>query len=211
MIDIVSLIKFGGYFGIFLILFAETGLFIGFFLPGDSLLFTAGFLASQNYLNIWLLVSISFLGAVIGNTVGYWLGTRLGPLIFTKKDSLIFSQENIARSQLFYERHGGKALVLARFVPIIRTFVPILAGVGKMERQAFQTYNILGAIFWTTGITLLGYYLGKVVPNADRYILPIVVVIILASVLPGLIHLTRKQEERKRILVWIRRRFRRRV
>lgn len=207
MFDVVSLVQLGGYVGIFLILFAETGLFIGFFLPGDSLLFAAGFLASQGYLNIWLLVPLALGAAILGNAVGYWLGRKLGPLIFSRKNSLIFSQENVIRSQKFYEHHGGKALILARFVPIIRTFVPILAGVGGMDIRKFQQYNIMGGVIWTAGITLLGYFLGRTVPNIDQYILPVIIAIVLVSVLPGMIHILRNREERRRILTWLKERI----
>jgi len=184
MFDLVSLIKTAGYIGLFGIVFAESGLFIGFFLPGDSLLFTAGFLASQGFLDIIPLMLVTFAGAVLGDSFGYAFGRRVGPYIFRKEDSLFFHKDHLVRAQNFYAKYGGKAIVIARFMPIIRTFAPILAGVGKMHYPTFLFYNFLGAMLWAIGLTGLGYYLGNVIPNIDRYIILIVVFIILVSVSP---------------------------
>lgn len=203
MFDLSELIRTAGYFGVFAILFAETGLFIGFFLPGDSLLFTAGFLASQHLLNIELLGLAAFAGAILGNTVGYWFGARIGPYIFSRENSLIFSRKNVMRSQAFYERHGGKALIFARFIPVVRTFVPILAGVGKMNIRKFQIYNLAGGLLWTWGLIFLGYFLGRSIPNVDRYLLPIVLLIILTSVLPGVVHVLRSAEDREKLWAFL--------
>lgn len=186
MFDLLSLIQAGGYVGLFLIVFAESGLFFGFFLPGDSLLFTAGFLASQGLLNIWLLAPLLFVAAVLGDAVGYWFGRKVGPRIFSKKDSVVFNPEHVKKAHDFFEKHGKKAIILARFLPIIRTFTPIVAGVAKMEYSVFLAFNLLGGLFWTVGLLLLGYFLGSLVPNADRYLLPIVLVIIVVSLLPGI-------------------------
>jgi membrane-associated protein len=170
----------------FLIIFAESGLFFGFFLPGDSLLFTAGILASQNYLDIYILILLTTIGAVLGDQVGYWFGKKVGPKIFTRDDSFYFKKKYIKDAELFYEKHGKKTIILARFIPIIRTFVPILAGVGNMNYKTFVTYNIIGGVLWALGIPALGYFLGQNIPNIDSYLLPIIIGIILISISPAL-------------------------
>ncbi|MEI6397098.1 MAG: VTT domain-containing protein [Candidatus Taylorbacteria bacterium] len=175
-----------GIIGVIAIIFAETGLFFGFFLPGDSLLFTAGFLASQGYISIaWLLVG-TFLAAVIGDSVGYAFGKKVGPSIFSRPNSLLFNPKHIIRAQEFYEKHGKKTIILARFVPVVRTFAPIVAGIGGMNYRTFISFNIIGGFIWTWGLLLLGHSLGTVVPNPDKFIIPIVVAIIVISVLPVL-------------------------
>lgn len=200
MFDLVGLIKAVGYAGLAGIVFAESGLLIGFFLPGDSLLFTAGFLASQGFLHIGILVPLLFISAVLGDSAGYAIGYRLGPKVFTKRDSILFHQEHLTRSQLFFEKHGGKAIILARFMPVVRTFAPLLAGVGKMHYRNFLFYNIIGALLWAVGLTLAGYYLGKTVPHVDRYLIPIIIAIILVSASPTLLHLARDKSLRDRII-----------
>lgn len=200
--NLIWLIKAGGYIGLFAIIFAESGLFLGFFLPGDSLIFTAGFLASQNILNIWILIPILFLGAVLGDNFGYSFGRQVGPKIFKRKDSLFFHRDNLNKANLFYQKHGPKTLILARFMPVIRTFAPILAGVGSMDYRKFFIFNLIGGALWTTSLPLLGYYLGQVVPNIDKYLLPIILGIILLSFLPSVIQLI-KSGECKQILHWI--------
>src|SRR3989344_3531415 len=199
MFNLVSLIKTAGYLGLFGIVFAESGLLLGFFLPGDSLLFTAGFLASQDFLNIWLLIPIVFIGAVLGDNVGYAFGYKVGPIIFTKEESIFFHKDHLEKARIFYEKHGPKALVLARFMPGIRTFVPILAGVGNMHYPTFMTYNLVGGALWGLGMPFLGYFLGNTVPNIDRYLIPIVIAIIILSLLPSLYHIFKEKEERQRI------------
>lgn len=199
MFDIVSIIKAAGYFGIFGILFAESGLFFGFFLPGDSLLFTAGFLASQGYLNIIVLILLSFAGAVLGDSFGYYFGRRVGPAIFTKQDSLLFDREHINRAQRFYEKYGTKTIILARFIPVVRTFAPILAGVGSMRYPVFLLFNVVGGFLWAVCLPLIGYFLGNAIPDIDRYLLPIIAVIILLSVAPGITHMLHSQEFRIRL------------
>src|SRR3989338_7045932 len=178
MFDIIALIKTVGYLGVAAIVFAESGLFIGFVLPGDSLLFTAGFLASQGFLNPLILIAVVFPAAVLGDNFGYAFGRRVGPKIFTREDSLLFHKENLERARMFYEYYGAKTIVLARFLPIIRTFAPILAGVGKMRYATFFAYNLIGGALWGIGITLLGYFLGAMVPGIDRYLSPIILFII---------------------------------
>ncbi len=191
MFDLIALVKTVGYVGLALIVFAESGLLIGFFFPGDSLLFTAGFLASQTVLNIYILLPLMFIAAVIGDSVGYAFGRRVGPAIFKRGDSFWFHKDHLERAQTFYARHGGKTIILARFMPIVRTFAPILAGVGRMHYPSFLAYNIIGGALWSIGLTLLGFFLGNVVPNVDKYLLPIIALIIFLSVLPSAIHVLR--------------------
>lgn len=187
--DLPELITTVGYIGIFSIVFAESGLFFGFFLPGDSLLFTAGFLASQAILDIKILVPLVVIGAIGGDQVGYWMGGAFGRWLMSRKESFLFSKHNMERAQEFYEKHGGKALILARFVPAVRTFVPIAAGMARMNYKKFVTYNFVGGLLWGAGMTLSGYYLGRAIPDVDKYLLPIIIAIIIASVLPGLWHM----------------------
>ncbi|MEI8337705.1 MAG: VTT domain-containing protein [bacterium] len=186
-LDPLFLINTLGLIGILLIVFAESGLFFGFFFPGDSLLFTAGLLASQNYLNIFYLLVLGSLAAILGDSVGYAFGKKIGPKIFTKEDSFFFNKKYIERSKIFFEKYGKKALIIARFIPGVRTFTPIIAGVGSMSYKHFITYNIIGGASWVVFMTGLGYFFGKIIPNPDKYILPIVVLIALISIAPGLI------------------------
>jgi membrane-associated protein len=174
-----------GEFVAWLIVFAETGLLIGFFLPGDSLLFTAGVLAGQSRLDLWLLLPGAFIAAVAGDQVGYMIGHRAGPRLFRKPDSRLFKQEYVARTHEFFEHHGTKAVVLARFVPVVRTFMPVLAGVGRMERRLFTIYNLIGAFIWAVGVTLLGFALGNAIgSNIDTYLLPLIALVIVISLIP---------------------------
>ena len=194
---LVELLPVIGYVGIGGIIFAESGLLIGFFLPGDSLLFTAGLLASQGIFDIKTLVVVSFTAAVLGDSVGYWFGHRIGRKIFEREESFFFHRRNLARAEKFYERHGKKTIVLARFMPIVRTFAPILAGVGKMHYTHFLAYNIIGGVLWGVGISLVGFFLGNVIPGVDRYLIPIIIGIIIASFSPALFHVIRDTDERK--------------
>jgi membrane-associated protein len=188
-IDPMFLVGTLGLAGVIAIIFAESGLFFGFFFPGDSLLFTAGFLASQGLLNIWALVFGAMLAAILGDNVGYWFGAKIGPKIFSREDSLFFHKKHLARTQKFYDQHGKKTIILARFVPIVRTFAPILAGVGQMNYKIFIVYNLIGGVVWAGGMSLAGYILGSVIPGVDRYLLPIVLVIIVVSLIPAVSHL----------------------
>jgi len=181
---ILSFIESLGLLGIFFVVFSESGLFFGFFFPGDSLLFSAGLLASAGYFNIFYLFVGSFICAVLGDSVGYWTGKKLGPRIFSKPDSFFFNKNNLDKTAKFYERYGKKTIVLARFVPIIRTFAPILAGAGNMKYSNFISYNIIGGFLWTFVIIFGGYFLGNSVKNIDQYILPITAIIILLSLIP---------------------------
>jgi len=196
-IDLVSLVKTAGYLGLFFIVFAESGLFIGFFLPGDSLLFTAGFLASQGYLSIMPLMLLTFVGAVLGDNFGYAFGRKVGPAIFSREDSLLFHKDHLIRAQNYYEKHGGITIVLARFMPIIRTFAPIIAGVGNMKYKDFFFYNLIGGVLWGLGMPFLGYFLGSTIPSVDRYLMPIVLFIIVASMVPPVWHFLKDANHRE--------------
>jgi membrane-associated protein len=199
--DLPDLIRKIGYLGIWAIIFAESGLLIGFFLPGDSLLFTAGFLASlpQSGLNIWVLIFGAFVCAVLGDNVGYAIGYRWGRRLFQKQDNWLFKQKNLEKTQDFYERHGNKTIVLARFTPIIRTFAPIVAGIGAMRYRTFMVYNLIGGFAWTLGITFLGYFLGKKLPaeQIDKYFLLIIAAIILISLLPSIWHIIQENNKKR--------------
>lgn len=188
MFDIVSLVHIAGYAGLFAIVFAESGLFFGFFLPGDSLLFTAGFLASQGMFSLPILLVLLFIAAGAGDSVGYAFGRKVGPRIFSRKKSRFFNPEHVARAHEFFLIYGKKAIFLGRFLPIVRTFVPIVAGVAKMPYRDFLSYNIIGGGTWVGLMTLLGYFLGKQIPEADKYLLPIILAIIIISILPTLFH-----------------------
>ena len=183
-LDPAFLIATLGLAGVFVIVFAESGLFFGFFLPGDSLLFTAGLLASQGHFNVLFLWAGTMLCAILGDSVGYAFGRRIGPKLFTKEDSFFFHKDHIHRTEAFYERHGKKTIILARFVPIVRTFAPILAGIGQMEYRTFLMFNVIGGVMWSTSMVFLGFGLGSVIPDIDRYILPIVLGIIAVSFVP---------------------------
>lgn len=180
------MIQFVGYAGLFAIVFAETGLFLGFFLPGDSLLFIAGFLAAQGVFNLWLLIALLWIAAVTGNIVGYEFGRRVGPRLFYRDDSLLFKKAHALKAQAFYERYGAKTIFLARFMPIVRTFAPIIAGVAKMDFNSFLFYSITGATAWVVGLCVLGFYLGAV-PFVREHLEAMIILIIFLSILPGII------------------------
>ena len=184
MFDLVSLVESAGYLGLFAIIFAESGILIGFFLPGDSLLFTAGFLASQGYLAIGPLIILLFIAAVAGDAVGYLFGKKIGPRIFSRPKSFWFNPAHIEKTKLFFERYGAKTILLSRFLPAVRTFAPIMAGGGGLRYRVFAIYNAIGALAWAVGVTMLGYIFGQTVPNADEYLVPIVLLIIVLSLLP---------------------------
>lgn len=193
-----------GYLGLFFIIFAESGVLIGIFFPGDSLLFTAGLLASQGYFEISWLITICFGAAVLGDSVGYTFGKRVGRNFFTRPDSFFFKKERLEQARIFYLTHGGKAIVLARFIPGIRTLAPILAGIGQMPYRNFVFYNLAGGGLWAIGVTLLGYYLGSILPGADKYLLLIVLAIIVFSVLPIMWQLLGDAKSRQAIGRWFR-------
>lgn len=193
-----ELIRTFGTIGLIAIIFAESGLLIGFFLPGDSLLFTAGLLASQGRLNLAVILVGCFLAAFIGDQVGYAFGKKVGPSIFKRPDSRFFKHENVERAEEFFENHGSKTIVLARFVPVVRTFAPILAGVSNMKYRTFVIFNFVGALLWAVGVTLLGYWLGETIPNIDKYLLPIIAGIIVLSVLPVWFEYRRQKRKQPR-------------
>jgi membrane-associated protein len=191
-----------GYIVIAAIIFAECGLLVGFFLPGDSLLFTAGLLASQHAvpLDIWVLSAVCGLAAAIGPLVGYWYGKALGPRLFNREDSFFFHKKHLNSAHEFYERHGGKALILARFLPVVRTFAPVVAGIGAMEYRRFVVYTVVGALLWAVGVTWLGFLLGTLIPDASKYLEYIIAAIVIASVAPTVIHLLRERARSKATL-----------
>ena len=188
------------WLGLFLIVFAESGLLVGFFLPGDSLLFTAGLFAAGVYPEfhpaIGGLLGAAFLGAVLGDSVGYAFGKKVGPSLFRRPDSKIFKQEYVEKARAFFEKHGAKTIVLARFVPIVRTFAPILAGVGEMPYRTFVTFNVVGGCLWAIGVTLLGFTLGEAFPWIEDYLLVVIGVIVLLSILPIIIEYRKHRREK---------------
>ena len=206
-LDPASILQATGYVGLFLIVFVESGLLIGFFLPGDSLLFSAGFLASQGLLDITAVLVLVVIAAILGDSVGYSLGRRFGARVFSRPDARIFNKSHLERSERFYAKHGGKTLILARFMPIVRTFAPVLAGVGKMPYSRFLSYNVFGGLLWGLSLPLLGFYLGKKIPNIDRYLVPIIVLIVLLSISPSIWHLMRHPRELQRLKNWLKERL----
>lgn len=191
-LDSHFLIQTFGLLGVIGIVFAESGLFFGFFFPGDSLLFTAGIVASQGFLNPVILLIGVISAAILGDNAGYIFGRKIGPAIFNKENSLFFNKKYIEQARNFYERHGNKTIILARFMPIVRTFAPIVAGVGAMNYKKFFTYNCLGGILWSGLLLGSGFVLGTTLPGIDKYLLPIILIIIVVSFLPGLWHLIKK-------------------
>jgi membrane-associated protein len=180
-----ELIRWGGYFVLILIVFAETGLLVGFFLPGDSLLVTAGLVAAIDHsLDPAFLILVLSAAAILGDATGYAIGHYAGPKIFNKEDSLFFRKSHVERTRKFYEKYGNKTIVLARFVPIVRTFAPTLAGVGKMGYRQFATYNILGGIGWVASMVLTGYYLARSIPHIEKKIHWVVLIVIFLSIVP---------------------------
>ncbi len=190
-----------GYLVIWGIIFAESGLFFGFFLPGDTLLIVAGVLASPQIgvLNIWVLVFGCFVFAVLGDNVGYATGYRFGRKLFQKEDSWLFKKQHLITAENFYEKHGKKAIVLARFMPIVRTFAPIVAGIAAMHYRTFMAYNLIGGLLWAVGVTFLGYLLVGMIPPEllDKYLLGIIAVVIVLSFLPSVFHIIQERNSHK--------------
>jgi membrane-associated protein len=184
--NLQDLITWGGYTVLAIIVFAESGLLFGFFLPGDSLLVTAGLLATQGYLNIWELFFLLVVMAVSGDAVGYHFGKYMGPKIFKKEKSIFFAKDHLLKAKAFYDKHGGKTIIMARFMPIVRTFAPIVAGAGNMPYKKFLTYNVFGGIFWVGSMLGVGYFLGKTIPNVDQYLHIVIAIVIFLSILPGI-------------------------
>ncbi|HZO18201.1 MAG TPA: VTT domain-containing protein [Gemmatimonadaceae bacterium] len=188
--DVEAIVRWGGYVGLTTIVFVETGLLVGFFLPGDSLLVTAGLLSSQPDfgLNVYLLGLILSAAAIAGDQVGYYIGRKTGPRIFTREDSRFFNKRHLHRAHEFYEKHGGKTIVLARFMPIIRTFAPVVAGVAEMRYRDFVAFNVLGGLLWVWSMLFTGYFLGRWIPGIGEHIEKVILVVIFLSILPGIIH-----------------------
>lgn len=210
-VEITHLISTVGILGIMAIVFAESGLLVGFFLPGDTLIFTAGFLATRGAfgLSVHVVALLLFLAAVAGDSVGYSFGRRIGPRIFKRQDSILFHQDNIQRAEQFYERFGPVTILLARFIPIVRTFAPIVAGVGKMRYRTFVTFNLIGGFAWAVGITYLGYFAGAFFEahgiDIDSLILPVVGLAMVVSIVSPLVHILRSPSNRKKLALKLRR------
>ncbi len=190
--DVQTLVRVGGLTAMTGIVFAETGLMVGFFLPGDSLLFTAGALAAQGHFNIWSINILLIAAAIVGDTVGYWIGRKAGPALFKKPRSRFFNPEHLRRAHDFYEKHGGKTIVLARFMPIIRTFAPVVAGMGHMNYRRFVSFNVFGGAFWVLLMTWGGYGLGQVPMVANHFEIFVLLVVFL-SILPGIVAYVRER------------------
>lgn len=203
--NVEHLIQSGGLILIGGIIFAETGLLVGFFLPGDTLLFSAGFFASKGLFPLSGLVAVVILAGFLGDNAGYTIGKRAGRRLFKKKDGLLFRQEYVQRAEEFYEKHGGKTIILARYVPIIRTFAPVVAGVGNMPRKKFIAYAAVGSTVWGGGISVLGYWLGSKIPNIDKYILPVILGAVAISFGPSLYHLVSDEKVRSQLIAKLKR------
>ena len=191
-----ALIRWGGYALLVAIVFTETGLLVGFFLPGDSLLITAGLVAAAGGLNIWWLNLLLAVAAIVGDNVGYAIGARIGPRLFTRPKSLLFNPDHVRRTREFYARHGAKTIVIARFVPIIRTFAPVVAGVGQMAYRRFVFYNIFGGVGWVASMTWAGYLLGQAIPNIADHIHVVVIIVVILSVIPIVLEIVRERRRR---------------
>jgi membrane-associated protein len=186
--DLPALVQWAGYIGLTAIIFTETGLFFGFFLPGDSLLVTAGLLSAQGLpLDVYVLGGLLNLAAVVGDNTNYWVGRLAGARIVRQRDSFFFKKKHVERAHEFYARHGAKMVVLARFIPIVRTFAPLVAGIGTMNYRTFLTFSVLGGTLWIWSMLFTGYFLGRYVPGIDRHIELVIIVVILLSILPGII------------------------
>jgi len=188
--DVKELVRWGGYVGLTSIIFAETGLLIGFFLPGDSLLVTAGLLASQPQfgLNVWLLGGLLTVASILGNAVGYAIGRASGPRLFKREESLFFKPRYLRQAHAFYERHGGKTVIIARFMPIVRTFVPVVAGAAAMDYGKYTYYNVVGGVLWIWSLLLIGFFLGRYIPGIDAHIEKLIIVVVVLSLMPALVH-----------------------
>ena len=197
--DVRGLVQTGGYIALAIIIFAETGLMIGFFLPGDSLLVTAGLFAAKGDLNIVLLNALLMTCAVGGDATGYYIGKKLGPALFRKEDSLLFKKKHLIATQEFYERHGGKTIIIARFVPMIRTFAPVVAGMAGMSYRRFAAFNVVGGIGWVFSMTMVGYSLLKIFPQAEKHIHIVIVVVIVVSLIPGVVEFLRARRQKPQL------------
>lgn len=195
--DVEGLIRSGGYFIVCAIVFVETGLLVGFFLPGDSLLVAAGLAASQGLLEIWPLCIFLTIASISGNSTGYFIGRKAGPTLFNKEDSLLFSKANVQKAQGFYEKYGGRAIIFAQFVPIVRTFTPVVAGITQMDYRRFLTYSVTGAFVWVWPLTMGAYLLGKTIPDFEKNIHYAIGIVILVSALPIAFEFFKARAEKK--------------
>lgn len=200
ILDPNSLISSGGLVLIAFMVFAESGLLFGFFLPGDTLLIAGGILAAGGAFNLIELIAVVVISAILGGIVGYIIGLQAGPKLFVKKDGIIFRREYVEKSEDFYERHGGKTIMLARFIPIIRTFAPVVAGIGKMNLGKFMFFNIVGSSIWAVGVTVLAYYFGQRIPNLDKYIMPLVIAATVFTFSPTVYHIFKDPNTRKKLV-----------
>ncbi|HET7672904.1 MAG TPA: VTT domain-containing protein [Candidatus Saccharimonadales bacterium] len=198
-LDPNELIASGGLVLIAFMVFAESGLLFGFFFPGDTLLLAAGILSAGGEFDIVTLISVVIISAILGGLSGYIIGRKAGPRLFKKEEGIIFRREYVIKSEDFYERHGGKTIVLARFFPIIRTFAPVVAGIGRMNPAKFMFYNVLGSGIWAAGVTLLGYYFGQQIPNLDKYILPVILLATVVTFSPTVYHIVGDPKARQKI------------
>ncbi len=196
--NLSELIRWAGFIGLTIIIFAETGLLVGFFLPGDSLLVTAGLLGAAGYFNVYTLAPLLTLAAICGNSTGYFIGHTTGPRIFSREDSLLFNKKHAMRARAFYEKHGKKTIILAQFMPIIRTFSPVVAGVGGMSFKTFFQFNAIGAILWIWSMLFTGYFLGRYIPGIDKHIEIVVIIVVLISIMPGIISALRERSKERR-------------
>ncbi|MBM4416401.1 MAG: DedA family protein [Chloroflexi bacterium] len=197
--DLVALVEWAGYIGLFSIVFAETGLLVGFLLPGDSLLIAAGLLAQRGHFVLELLIPLLIVAAITGDATGYAIGRSAGPRLFAREDARFFRRRHLDRARVFYERHGGQTIVLARFMAIIRTFAPTIAGAAGMSYSRFTFYNVTGGIAWVGSMTLVGFYLGEAVPNLDAVLFLVVGAVIAASLAPAAWHLWRERRAARRV------------
>ncbi len=195
--DVETMVRVGGLSAMTAIVFAETGLMVGFFLPGDSLLVTAGVFAANGHLSIWWLNVLLVAAAIVGDTVGYWIGRKAGPALFNRPRSRFFNPAHLRRAHDFYEKHGGKTIIIARFMPIVRTFAPVVAGMGKMEYRRFLSFNVFGGLLWVVSMTLIGYYLGQFA-WVKKNIEIVIVIVVFVSILPGLIAAARAWLKKRR-------------
>lgn len=198
MFDTINIVQTAGLIGIFIIIFSESGLFFAFFLPGDSLLFTAGLFAQAGLFPIVPLIIGCIIAAILGGLIGYFTGWKVGRKLFDKEASVFFKKKYVQEAENFYKKHGSATILIARFVPIIRTFAPIVAGIGKMRSGTFIFFNILSGIIWPVVVVLLGYFIGAKIPNAEHYLLPITMSVVLISVAPIIFNITKKYFSRSK-------------
>jgi membrane-associated protein len=191
--DPTALIMWGGYVALTIIIFSETGLLVGFFLPGDSLLVSAGLIAARGTLDVWFMCALLTVAAILGQTVGYAIGKAAGPRLFAREDSMFFKRSHLQRASNFYAHHGGKTIVLARFMPIVRTFVPVVAGAARMRYRQFQIFNVVGGALWVCGMLMIGYGLGRYIPGIEKHIDKVIILVIAVSLAPGLISAWRRR------------------